>query len=335
MSSPKVLFVHLLLVFLTIGLAGNACPARAQDERSELIAVINALRADHGLEPYTVDAGLMQMAQEHSEYQASIHKSTHQHSDGRNPPQLGVVENVAGGDFGFLDPHTAVYKIWQDWGHMQTMIGYPAGAMGVGIASDEDTIYYTLEVRPLKETGTKQPTQSAATVEALLTPIPIQPLETVTPRPDGMVIHLVGYGQTLWSIAVAYGVTVDQIRAWNNIAPDSTDIYAGQRLLVRLPGEPLPPAPTTAPALASALPAVDPTRLLAAASPSPGIDPSPSAAASGESTLGRTPLPVTGALTPGPATPPPGGSQVVIVAGAIIAAGLALLLVLLLPGKHR
>jgi hypothetical protein len=43
----------------------------------------------------------------------------------------------------------------------------------------------------------------------------------------------VGYGQTLWAIALAYGIRIDQIRAWNNIATDSNDIYAGQKLLVR------------------------------------------------------------------------------------------------------
>ena len=52
----------------------------------------------------------------------------------------------------------------------------------------------------------------------------------------------------MWSIALSYGIQIDQIRAWNNIASDSSDIYVGQYLLVRpanlavasptLPGEP-------------------------------------------------------------------------------------------------
>jgi hypothetical protein len=68
----------------------------------------------------------------------------------------------------------------------------------------------------------------------------------MTPMPDGTIVHVVGYGQTLWAIAMAYGITVDQIRAWNNIPPDSNEIYAGQRLLV-LPASlvtPHPPAQT-------------------------------------------------------------------------------------------
>jgi murein DD-endopeptidase MepM/ murein hydrolase activator NlpD len=77
------------------------------------------------------------------------------------------------------------------------------------------------------------------------TPIPLVPLATVTPRPDGSIFHVVGYGQTLWAIALAYGIKIDQIRAWNNLAAGSTSIYAGERLLVHLAGSvtPTPVAP--------------------------------------------------------------------------------------------
>lgn len=114
-----------------------AQPVTAQeDDVSGLLRLVNELRASSGLDPYSVDPGLMAFAQEHSEYQAAIHTSTHQHSDGRDPPDIGVVENVAGGDIGYLDPYAAVYEIWADPVHMRAMIGCPGGAMEVGVADD-------------------------------------------------------------------------------------------------------------------------------------------------------------------------------------------------------
>lgn len=218
----------------------SAQPVRAQDPAAEMITVINALRASYGLAPYAVDPGLMAMAQEHSRYQASIHKSTHQHSDGRDPPDLGVVENVAGGTFGYITPQVVVYNIWADPVHMRTMIGYESGAMGVGVADDGETTYYTLEVRP---TGTAARQPAAGTPVKVVTPIAVVPLVTVTPRPDGSIFHEVGYGQTLWAIALAYGVKIDQIRAWNNLEEGASEIYAGQKLLV-LPANLAAPTPT-------------------------------------------------------------------------------------------
>jgi len=241
--------LNLLAILMMIACIAPAQPVTAQeDDVSGLLRLVNELRASSGLEPYSVDPGLMALAQEHSEYQASIHTSTHQHSDGRVPPQIGVVENVAGGDIGYLDPYAAVYEIWADPVHMRAMTGYPAGAMGVGVADDGVTVYYTLEVRPAGAATPKGSNSGTDIAPLPLTPVPIATLVASTPRPDGSIVHIVGYGQTLWSIALAYGIRIDQIRAWNNIASDSSDIYVGQYLLVRpanlavasptLPGEP-------------------------------------------------------------------------------------------------
>ena len=233
-------FFSLLKVFLVLVIFGCGLPtyqvAAQEGARSELINLINGLRASYGLAPYTVDAGLMAMAQEHSAYQASIHTSTHQHSDGSGPPDLGVVENVAGGDIGIMNPQIAVYQIWVDAVHMKTMTGYEVGSMGVGVADDGETVYYTLEVRPSDSAATAGSPPGGGLTKNPATPMPLVPLATMTPDSDGATFHMVGYGQTLWAIALAYSVKIDQIRAWNNIPEDSSDIYAGQRLLVHLPG---------------------------------------------------------------------------------------------------
>jgi uncharacterized protein YkwD len=106
--------------------------AKAQSsEELELIYQINALRASRGLAAYTVDPALMAMAHEHSVFQALIHESTHLHSDGRGPLQIGVVENVAAGDVGWITPESAIYDIWLgDEGHTDSA-GYATGSIGV------------------------------------------------------------------------------------------------------------------------------------------------------------------------------------------------------------
>jgi LysM repeat protein len=274
------------LAILALGAGiGLAQPASAQqDLASELIAQVNGLRASYGLAPYTVDAGLTAMAQAHSEYQASLHHGTHQHSDGTYPADLGVAEDVANGDFDFIDAQTVIYEIWADSVHMQAMTGYPSGAMGVGVADDGETVYVTLDVVPGARAAKATGSAGTTVAQVGVTPVAPTPLVTMTPRPDGSIVHIVGYGQTLWEIAQAYGVTVDQLRAWNNLPEGSSDIYAGDKLLV-WPAGAAHPSPTANPGLASAEPAtaIPPTGGNAAA-PSPASVSTHGAAAAGQTT---------------------------------------------------
>jgi LysM repeat protein len=60
----------------------------------------------------------------------------------------------------------------------------------------------------------------------------IAPVTTATPRADGSLVHVVGFGQTLPEIAKAYGVTVTEIQRLNGLPPDSSTLYSGQKLLI-------------------------------------------------------------------------------------------------------
>jgi LysM repeat protein len=115
---------------------------------------------------------------------------------------------------------------------MKTMVGYESGAAGVGVASNDTTTFITLNVRPGDSVDV--PTQPGGTSGSSQanTPIPLVPVITATMRPDGAIIHEVGYGQSLWSIAIAYGVTSARIRELNGMAPNDSAIWAGQRLLI-------------------------------------------------------------------------------------------------------
>ncbi len=77
----------------------------------------------------------------------------------------------------------------------------------------------------------------------------------VTPQgmqPDGSIIHVVQEGDTLASIAVAYGITLTELRQLNNIPPEEFIIRVGQRLIIKTP------APNVTYIVVTATPTPDP-----------------------------------------------------------------------------
>ncbi len=112
------------------------------------------------------------------------------------------------------------------------MVGYASGSAGVGVASNATTTYVTLNVCPGGDSAI--PTLPGGTPGSALgyTPIALVPLRTSTMKPSGAVVHEVGYGQSLWAISQAYGVSEARIRELNNMAPDDSAIWAGQWLLI-------------------------------------------------------------------------------------------------------
>ena len=86
------------------------------------------------------------------------------------------------------------------------------------------------------------------------------PFPTPTPGPDGRILYTVQEGDTLFRIAAVSGVSVDEIRALNDLGADDI-ISIGQVLLLGLQG---PALPTQPPAQAAATATPEP-------SPTPGI----------------------------------------------------------------
>jgi LysM repeat protein len=111
--------------------------------------------------------------------------------------------------------------------------------VGAGVSQNGGTVYYVLDAGA-SGSSTGNPGVSG-TITAPGTPIVSQfivPVTVNTPDPDGNVYHEVLYGQTLWSIAIAYETKIDEIKSLNNLL--SNDIQPGQRLLVKKVPTPLP-----------------------------------------------------------------------------------------------
>lgn len=77
---------------------------------------------------------------------------------------------------------------------------------------------------------------------------PISPVVVSTPNENGAIYHIVQYGQTLEMIAVAYGLSMEQIRTLNGMADGASDIYIGQSLIIRV-AQPPTETPTLTPTI--------------------------------------------------------------------------------------
>jgi LysM repeat protein len=90
------------------------------------------------------------------------------------------------------------------------------------------------------------------------TPVAGASVATLTPRPDGAVVHIVKPGDTLYDIALQYNVRVDDLYRLNNLTPASI-LSIGQEIVVQVGKGGTPAAQPT--------PVAQATRALAAQTP--------------------------------------------------------------------
>lgn len=240
---------------------------------SQLIDAVNGLRISYGLAPLPSHPVLMQSAQAQADYMAATGIVTHARPGGMTyTQQLLSLGFPLAGDLslgGFRSENIlstggplvwdGVPAGWQDAQHMNTMLSGNFTHIGAGISQSGDMYYYAVDTAAATTSGQQQDAASG-----VLTSVPpganessgasqfMVPVTVSTPRPDGSVYHKVQYGQSLWSIAIAYGTTIKNIQALNNLGGEST-VYQGQELLVMtgatqsavLPAEVTPTTETT------------------------------------------------------------------------------------------
>jgi uncharacterized protein YkwD len=230
---------------------------------AQVVKAVNSLRENNGLSPLNVHPVLMQVAQTEADGIANGMPG-HWRPNGLTLGQwLVSLGYPLAGDLsldGFrsenwLMARTAneAIQAWQgDAEHSNTMLSPDRSDIGVGIAV-ADQVYIVLLTALRTSSGKMQTdanpllTQVAASGGAAsgsLFSQYIKPVLVSTARPDGNVVHKIQYGQSLWSLAVAYHTTIDQLRAWNNLGQDTT-VYEGQYLLVQISATQPPPATLT------------------------------------------------------------------------------------------
>jgi uncharacterized protein YkwD len=238
----------------------DAAPLR--QSVSDLIDAVNQLRAARGMDPLTVDPILMMVAQTQSDYNASTGDLSHYGPSGLLTRDDAVAAGYGGGSTVFVSENIAVgteltpgeaVQMWTgDEPHLNTMLGQYYRDVGAGVEESGGSVYYTLVTGYVAGGFSAHSTVPVAGSGALVGGGP-QPVVTVTPQPDGAILHIVEEGQTLWTIAAVYGIDLAQLLSLNGMTEDSF-VHPGDQVVVR----PAPTATATAAPSASASPSLAP-----------------------------------------------------------------------------
>lgn len=250
-----ILLLTFLLIILSLFYAKQVSAKPTQVEittPAQLMEAVNSLRVSYGLAPLPSHPILMQSAQSQADYMAATGDVTHTRPSGVTYTQqllsLGFplagdlslggfrAENILS-SYGVLN-WNGVPPGWQDEAHMNTMLSQNFTHIGAGISQAGGNYYYVVDTAASTSSGQMQSTVpdilsggesssgEAAGVNQFMVPITLNVADA-----NGNVFHKVEYGQSLWSIAIAYGTTIKNIQALNNLGEDLT-IYQGQNLLV-------------------------------------------------------------------------------------------------------
>lgn len=261
-----------ILVLLLLGVLLAFLPtAKAQDfgptptlgvppNPVDIINAVNTLRLSHGLNALNAHPVLMQIAQEQAGGIASGlpgHWRPNGMSLGQWMMSLGyplsgdlTQDGYRSENWGPAMTAEEAIQMWLgDDLHTNTMLSRDRSDIGAGVAVGDAEFIIVIETALQTTSGQMQSNagsiltgipQTKAAVNQMETQAAINgvlpqysvPVVLNTPFPNGKVYHEVLYGQTLWSIAIAYGTTIKQIQGLNNLGVETT-LYEGQTLLVR------------------------------------------------------------------------------------------------------
>lgn len=214
----------------------------------DLVNAVNALRVSYGLAPYSISPILMFIAQSHAEFMAATGNVSHTGFGGSSLtdrllaagyPLAGDLslggfraENITSGNED-RSAQSAVDGWTGDAPHLNTMISPNLSEIGAGVAIANGRVYYVIDAA-LPTTGEVPPgSTSVAGSGSTIPPAEARISVAVvsTPNPEGDVIHEVQVGQSLWQIAIAYEVKIDDIKQLNNLFDNN--IYPGNKLLIK------------------------------------------------------------------------------------------------------
>jgi LysM repeat protein/uncharacterized protein YkwD len=209
----------------------------------DLILAMNTLRVAYGHPALIEDPIVNAVAQSTAATMAANNMSSHIGDvRGRiaaagygNGGTVWATENfaVSSGGMGIDE----IMAIWSDADHMRPALTAEYCNVGAGVAqASNGSIYYILQAAYVsgQECGTSS-SSSGGTPQAGGVPNPVSqlivPVKIATADADGKVFHEVKAGQSFWSIAITYQITIHDLEVWNNLSRD-TPLQAGQRLFI-------------------------------------------------------------------------------------------------------
>ncbi len=207
---------------------------------AQLIAEVNALRASSGLPAYVADPILMTVAARQNDWRIAVGATTHTGPDGSTPKQRAAAAGYGGGATIFisenivdgtgLSPSQAVQWWTGDAPHLNTMLGPNYVNVGAGAGESGGIWRYTLMAGYVAG-GSYQPGQAPNPQPAQPLAPPAAPLVKATTLPNGSLVHVVGPGQSLWTIAAIYGVDLDTLMTLNGLTSASV-LHEGDKIIV-------------------------------------------------------------------------------------------------------
>lgn len=251
----------------------------------QLIQLINTVRTGRGLPALIVDPILMGTAQSTADIMAAYNMTGHIGDVRGRVSSAGY----GAGDIPWAtenyvtlppgpDHRPIILQAWADDEHMRPMAGANYRHVGAGVSVTADgQVYYVIHAgytsnRTYKPAPTPGPGTPTTTAVSQI----IFAVQIATPGADGALVHVVRNGQSLWSIAIAYGTHIIDIQRLNGMSPDYLTIYTGQKLKIpTLTGAARPPSPTAQRTPQARAAAVLTTRVQGQAGLSPTATPAP------------------------------------------------------------
>jgi len=236
----------------------SSTPVPSTLSPADVVNAVNELRLSEGLNALSIHPVLMEVAaQQAGALAATQGMIGHQRPCGMTlGQQMLIMGFPLWGDLsqdGYRSENwtvaTTVEQVISSWLgdalHTNTMLSPERSHIGAAVVVS-DQIYVVLETALSTTSG-----QHQSTAYDILTIVPMTqsaclglgasgdgsvsqysvPVVVSTAKPDGDVIHEVQYGQTLWSIAIQYNTTIDELKRLNNL-PDNT-ISPGWKLLIQ------------------------------------------------------------------------------------------------------
>jgi len=207
----------------------------------ELILAMNTLRVSYGLPALIEDPIVNAVAQSTAATMAANNMSWH---IGNVRGRLAAAGYGGGGtvwateNFAVSSGGMGIDEImaaWADPDHMRPAVEPAYCNVGAGAAQTSDgRIYYILQAAYVsgQECGSSS---SGGTLQPGAIPNPVSqliiPVKIATPDAEGKVFHEVQAGQSFWSIAIAYQITIHDLEVWNNLSR-TIPLRAGQRLFI-------------------------------------------------------------------------------------------------------